>query len=97
MINFKLMPDDSEPFVVVADSRDVIQWEVRGKGRHLGQIQQTPRMSDLSELAWLACQRRKLWTGDLADFRAQVAVVPTGEQDDDADGDNLLDPTQRAV
>lgn len=95
MIKFQCDPDDGESFVVEADSRDVIAWEVRKAGRHLGMIQNTPRMSDLSELAWLACQRKKSWTGDLADFRLAVAIKPLNEPDPDEAG--LLDPTSPGV
>ena len=97
MIKFNCRPDDGTPFSIIADSRDVIEWENRGKGRHLGMIQATPRMLDLSELCYLACRRTKTWTGDLSDFRAQVAVVPVRDEpdeDEDRDGDALLDPTR---
>lgn len=93
MIKFQCDPDGSESFVIEADSRDVIAWEVRKAGRHLGMIQNTPRMSDLSELAWLAAKRQKAWTGDLAEFRLEVAIRPLADEDPDEDA-GLLDPTQ---
>lgn len=98
MIKFECKPDEGDPFEIEADSRDVIAWEVRKAGRHLGMIQNTPRMTDLAELAWLACSRTKRWTGDLADFRVGVAIRPVEDEDDDEDGDaGLLDPTLRTA
>ncbi len=91
MISYRLTPEDGEPFQITADSRDVIAWESRKAGRHLGMIQATPRMTDLAELAWLAATRQKRWTGDLSDFRTGVVVLPLGEQDTDEAG--LLDPS----
>jgi hypothetical protein len=99
MIRFKVEPDGAgergEPtsFEVEAGSRDIIEWEVRKQGRHLGMLQATPRMTDLVELAWLTCRRTKEWTGDLSDFRRYVEVTPLA-QPDDGEADDLLDPTQ---
>jgi hypothetical protein len=98
VIRYRLTPDEGdhlgEPFEIEADSRDVIAWERRKAGRHLGMIQATPRMSDLAELAWLACQRQKRWTGDLADFTASVIVLPLGDDaTEDEDDDGLLHPS----
>jgi hypothetical protein len=93
MIHFKVTPDGGDTFEVEADSRDIIEWEIRKQGRHLGLIQSAPRMTDLSELAWLAAKRSKDWTGDLSDFRRYVKVDPVAPAED-ADADDLLDPTQ---
>jgi hypothetical protein len=93
MIRFKLTPDAGEERILVADSRDVIAWETRKAGRHLGMIQATPRMTDLSEVAWLAARRQKFYEGDLSDFRTDVAVRPLAEETDDEDEAGLLDPS----
>ncbi len=91
MITFEYQPDGGEPFTLRADSRDVIAWERRKPGRHLGMIEATPRMQDLSELAWLTARRLKQWGGDLAEFQDTVAVNTAKDPNPDADG--LLDPT----
>jgi hypothetical protein len=100
VIKFNCKPDDGELVEMVADSRDILEWEVRKNGRHLGMIQATPRMSDLTELAWLTCRRRGVWTGELSDFRKAVAVEPVerfASEREGEDGDGLLDPTRTAV
>lgn len=94
MIRFRIEPDGEDPIEVEAGSRDIVKWEIRKNGRHLGMLQATPRMTDLVELAWLAAQRTKDWQGDLSDFRLYVEVTPLAEVvDDEADAD-LLDPTR---
>lgn len=95
MILFRCNPDDGERFYVEADSRDVYEWEMTDKRRHLGMIQSTPKMGDLGELAWLAAKRTKAWTGDLADFRRCVAFEPVDRDSEEAA--ELLDPTRPAV
>lgn len=100
MIPLKITPDHGEAVELVADSRDIIEWEIRKQGRHLGMLQATPRMTDLSELAWLNRRRVAGWSGDLSDFRRTVRVEPgaqnVGTDDDDGEADSLLDPTQTA-
>lgn len=91
MIHFKYEPDGGDAFDLHADSRDVIAWERRKPGRHLGMLEATPRMQDLSELAWLTARRLKHWGDDLAEFQDSVAVSTVKDPDPDADG--LLDPT----
>jgi hypothetical protein len=93
VIKFQCKPDDGEQFIAEADSRDVLHWEVRKNGRHLGQLQATPRMGDMIELAWLTAQRTGCWHGALEEFREQVAVKPL----DDGEAVELLDPTQPAA
>lgn len=93
MILFRCIPDGGEPFHVEADSRDVFAWEQVDKRRHLGMIQSTPKMGDLGELCWHACQRTNRWTGELGEFRRVVAFEPVDRATFD-DGNDALDPTR---
>ena len=100
MFDFKVRPDNAEPFEVTATSRDVTAWE-RGvglpgrpasAGRSLGGIEKNPRLVDLEELAYVASIRHGLYEGKLASFQdtCDFEVVPPGEGDDEVD----LGPTR---
>ena len=45
------------------------------------------------EIAYFASRRRKLWTGEYAEFRRQVQVEPTAG----TEGAGVMDPTQSEV
>lgn len=91
MFTFKIIPDASEPFEVVAKSRDIVRWEKGGRGRSFGKFADQANLSytDLYSLAHATCVRRGLYGGSLADFEDGVDVELVGE---DAD----TDPTQPA-
>ncbi len=98
MFRFRVSPDGAEPFEVEGKSRDVVRWEAMGRGRHIGQLESAPKMTDLAELAWCAAVRNGLYTGSVKDFLASCdvdALAP--ETDDDGEERDSLDPSRPGV
>lgn len=94
MFTFTVRPDGAEPFEAVATSRDIVRWEAMGKGRSLGVLADQMRMTDLTDVAYLASSRLGLFGGDIREFREQVDIdVEKTKTDDDGDGDDELGPT----
>jgi hypothetical protein len=91
MFRFRVTPDGGQPFEATALSRDVVRWEALpagpGRSRFVGQLQATPRMTDLAELAWCASVRQELTELSLKDFLKSVDVtpLPTEEEGDGLD------------
>lgn len=81
-----VVPDDREPFRVVARSRDISNWERTGKGRD---FTSGVNVSQIEEIAHIAASRQGLWSGSLAEFRAQCDIDPVLPE-----GDEEPDPTQ---
>lgn len=88
MIDFRVIPDDGEPFAFTAGSRDVLLWEKTSK-RSFSQVESDPKMTDLYALAYTAARRQNLFTGTPADFEATCELDFTDHGEDP-------DPTQPA-
>lgn len=74
MFEFTIKPDDGDEFVVEATSRDIVRWESGAKGRSVGSLTDNMKMTDLTDLAWYAADRRGLYAGDIREFRAGVDI-----------------------
>lgn len=92
MFTFKVLPDDGEPFDVVARSRDISLWERTHKGRTLKGLEASFSMAMMEELAVVAARRQNLYTGNLVEFRDTCDFEV--EQDEAEEGDEGLDPTR---
>jgi hypothetical protein len=80
---FEVAPDGREPFQVTATSRDVSKWERAAKGRKLANAS---GISELEEIAHIACQRHALWHGTIEEFREQCDIDPiTPDEDEEPD------------
>src|SRR5689334_8668214 len=96
MFKFTCRPDGGESFEVVARDRAITAWENApgqrsgATRRSLGDLTKSFRMTDMSELAWIAASRAKLTELTLAQWRDQVDVE-LGRYDDD---DHEAGPTQ---
>lgn len=91
MFDFTVRPDSGEPYTAVASSRDIVQWEKRGKGRSLSKVAEAATMTDLYELAFLASRRLGHFGGTLPEFEQTVDL-----QFEESPGDSDGDPTQPA-
>lgn len=101
MFRLKVEPDGGEPFEVEAKSRDVVRWEKlppeRGAPpRNVGRLESAARMTDLTELAWCAAERRGLTSLSLKEFLDQVDVDAVRAVVDDDGVAVGSDPTQPA-
>lgn len=76
MFTFTVHPDGGEPFVIEAKSRAIAAWEKApgSKGRSLGQLAETMRMTELVDLAWFAADKAGLTTLDRREWAEQVDV-----------------------
>jgi hypothetical protein len=93
MISYRCTPEDGDAYDLVADSRDILEWELAKPSRYFGQLQAKPALADLVEIAYFASRRRKFWTGEYGEFRRQVQVEPTAG----SEGAGVMDPTQSEV
>lgn len=69
MFNFTITPDGGKPFDVASSSRDICVWEAVSTGRSLTALMENLRMSDLYEIAHVACRRLKAYDAPLAQFK----------------------------
>lgn len=95
MFTFKVTPDDGETFEVGTTSRDIVKWESMGKGRSVGSLIESMRMTDITDLAYLSSDRAGLFAGDIRDFRAH-ADIEILKDDEGDEGDDESGPTRSA-
>jgi hypothetical protein len=90
MFRFKVMPDDGEPYEVVATTRDIARWEKTTKGASLAALQKDLKATDLYKVAYWSVQRQGLYDGTMADFEQGVDL-------DILDDEEEADPTRSAA
>ena len=100
--NFRVSPDDGDPFEVKAKTRDVLSWEKTGPGRALTDlVGDVVRLTDLYSLAWTAAKRQGLYTGSLEEFETSADLVSrshfTGADDDQGDDEQQGDGDPEAA
>ena len=96
MFSWRVVPDDGEPYVVEAGTRDVLAWEKAKSGRSAQQLQDNFQVANAYWLAHRAATRAGMFAGNLKDFEESVdletaVLVPV--ESDDEDG---TDPTHPA-
>jgi hypothetical protein len=89
MFDFKITPDDGEPYEVTATTRDIAQWEKTKKGASLRQLETEYRATDLYAIAYYAAVRQGLFAGKLQEFQGGADLELKGDDDED--------PTQPAA
>lgn len=80
MFLFKLTPEGGDLFEVRATTRDVLVWEKTGRDRSLNGLMEKLRVSDLYEIAYVACKRQGHWDGSRAEFEERVDLDFEEEQ-----------------
>lgn len=95
LYTWRVTPDEGEPYIVNAGTRDVLAWEKGNPGRSAQQMQDDFHMSYAYWLAHHAAKRQGLFSGTRQEFEQSVDLesgtlveVPG----DDGDGDGA-DPT----
>jgi hypothetical protein len=83
MIKAKVTPDDGDPYIVKACSRDVATWERTNKGASLHQLQSEVRMTDVYKIVHIALTRQQLFTGTLKEFQDTVDLTILDADDED--------------
>ncbi len=98
MFIWRVTPDEGEPYIVKAGTRDVLAWEREpgNPGRSAQQLQDNFHVANAYWLAHRAAVRAGRFSGPLKDFEASVdlesgSYVEVADGDDD-DGDSP-DPT----
>jgi len=81
MIELTIKPDDVEPIKITATSRDILQWERRGRDRAFSKLMETLTISDIFEIAWLSMRRQGFIDQSMTmrDFESTHEVVFEGE------------------
>lgn len=87
MIDFKVLPDDGEPYKVTATARDVLVWERTNKGKVFSDISTRQSMVDLYCMAWIASRRLGLIAADLklAEFEKTHDLEIVEEEEGESD------------
>lgn len=95
MFIWRVVPDEGEPYVVEAGTRDVLAWEKERPGRSAQQLQDDFHVQNAYWLAHRAAVRKGLFSGSRSDFEASVDLesgvlvdVPV-----DSDAGDGADPT----
>jgi hypothetical protein len=87
MLDVTLTPDDGDTISLHVDSRDVYRWEKCSRGKKSMVDLQQPSMTDMYELAHIACKRKAIFDGTLEEFIDAYAIDIDGEAPD-------VDPTE---
>jgi hypothetical protein len=91
MFVWRVVPDEGEPYIVEAGTRDVLAWENERKGRSAQQLQDNFHVSNAYWLAHRAATRKGLFSGSRQEFEESVdlesgaLVEVTGSDEDGAD------------
>lgn len=68
MLRVWVIPDSGSPYWLEATSRDVYQWEKRGKGRSIDDIIENKSIKARYELLHLAAVRKQAFSGTVDEF-----------------------------
>lgn len=95
-LNFELVVtlDDSEPFTVVTDQRDVAKFEIQEFGYPIDQLDERPKMQFFRYIGWSASERRGLTALGWEDFDQACAEVMPVDDEEDAAASDAEDPGQ---
>jgi hypothetical protein len=88
MFVWRVIPDDGEPYIVEAGTRDVLAWEKEVKGRAAQQLQDNFHVANAYWLAHRAATRKGLFSGSRKEFEESVDLesgtfveVPDNDED----------------
>lgn len=102
MFTWRVTPDDGEPYIVRAGTRDVLAWEKDKPGRSAQQLTDDFHVQDAYWLAHRAARRAGQFDGTRREFEESVELetaiettVPAGETDD-GDAEDDADPIRPA-
>lgn len=88
LISAKVTPDDGEPYVAAAGSRDVLVWEKTLRG-NMSRLADNTTMTDVYAVIYVAARRLGKFAGTLPDFEdTNELEVMSGDD---------VDPTQPAL
>jgi hypothetical protein len=94
MFVWRVIPDDGEPYVVEAGTRDVLAWEKERTGRSAQQLQDNFHVSNAYWLAHRAATRKGLFSGSRQQFEDSVDLESgTLVEVADTDDEDSADPT----
>jgi hypothetical protein len=97
MFVWKVIPDEGEPYVVEAGTRDVLAWEKERPGRSAQQLQDNFEVKNAYWLAHRAATRKGLFSGSRKEFEDSVDLESgTLVEVDDTDDEDGADPTHPA-
>lgn len=95
MFTFKVVPEDGDPFIVKAGTRDVLSWEKTTKGnKSYAQLMAEPNLVDYYKICHIAAWRQQLFTGTLQEFEKTHEIdLAIGEDEIEEPADEEPDPT----
>lgn len=94
LYTWRVTPDEGEPYIVNAGTRDVLAWEKFKPGNSAQRLQENFHVGDAYWLAHHAAKRQGLFSGTRQEFEASVELE-SGQlvEVPDDDGDDSGDPT----
>lgn len=94
MFVWRVTPDEGEPYVVEAGTRDVLAWERAQPGRSAQQLQDDFHVANAYWLAHRAATRAGRFSGSLREFESSVDLESGTVVEVPAEGDgDGMDPT----
>jgi hypothetical protein len=97
MFMWRVVPDEGDPYIVKAGTRDVLAWEKERPGRSAQQLQDNFHVSNAYWLAHRAATRAGHFNGTRKDFEESVDLESAAFVEDTGDSDeDGADPTQPA-
>lgn len=81
MLTLKVIPDDGDPYKLVAGSRQIMLWESTGRNNTLARLNDNPSMADFYFIGHLAAVKAGKFTGSLEQFKDSVDIemIPPSE------------------
>lgn len=87
MFDFRVTPDEGDPFDVEAAPRDVLVWERTNKNKRVfSDLLERTSLADMYHLAHVAARRQGLFEGDLRAFEASCDVSGAPKEEPDPTG-----------
>lgn len=82
-IPLRIEPEDGDPYAVVAESRDIYQWEktTPNKDMTIQRVMEEMRFLELYRLGWICARRHGMFSGTLEEFSQACRIEPADDED----------------
>lgn len=82
MLTLRIIPDDGDPYELVAGSRQIMLWEATGRNNTLARLNDNPSMPDFYFIGHLAAVKAGKFAGSLDEFKNSVDLEMLPQSED---------------